>query len=77
MAATRINITIQEELLHDIDTRAEYYGTNRSKLIATVFEMMDNMNAWQVLENSAIDSYDDLTAWNLTKASKECRVTRK
>lgn len=80
MTAKRINITIEEELLQEIDATANAYGMNRSECIAYAFELLEQLNAWNVLENVAMDELSGLyaqpTKRSLTKAARKCEVQR-
>lgn len=80
MTAKRINITIEEEMLEAIDSTANAYGMNRSECIAFLFEVLDEMNAWNVLENVAMENNDrpqfQPTKYQLMKAARTCHVER-
>lgn len=80
MTAKRINVTIDEEVLTDIDATAEAYGMNRSECIAFLFELLGELNAWGVLENIAMEQDDQLykqpSKRDLMKAARMCSVTR-
>lgn len=80
MAAKRINITVDEEMLEGIDATAKSYGMNRSECIAYAFELLEELNAWNVLENVALDASDKPyykpTKYAISKAARKCSVTR-
>lgn len=80
MTAKRINITIDEDVLNDIDATAEAYGMNRSECIAFLFELLGEMNAWNALESIAIEQSEQLykrpTKRDLMKSARMCSVTR-
>lgn len=80
MTAKRINITIEEEVLADLDATANAYGMNRSECIAFLFDLLAELNAWNVLENVATDGSDVLyrmpTKRELMKAARSCHVER-
>lgn len=80
MTAKRINITIEEEVLADLDATASAYGMNRSECIAFLFDLLGELNAWTVLENVATDGNEELyrrpTKRELMKAANACHVER-
>jgi metal-responsive CopG/Arc/MetJ family transcriptional regulator len=80
MTAKRINITIEEEVLADFDATASAYGMNRSECIAFLFDLLGELNAWNVLENVATDGSEEMyrqpTKRDLMKAARKCTVTR-
>lgn len=80
MSAKRINITIDEEVLTDLDATAEAYGMNRSECIAFLFDLLGELNAWNALEAIADEqstrAYSTPTKRDLMKAARMCSVTR-
>ena len=80
MAAKRINITLDEDVLTDLDSTAEEYGMNRSECIAFLFDLLGELNAWNALEAIAMDGFDELyrkpTKRELMKAARMCSVSR-
>lgn len=86
MTAKRINITIEEETLKDMDATAEYYGMNRSQLIAFAFEALSDLGALEKLSEYALQMHEEKygtaelyyrpSAYAMQKAARECTVTR-
>ena len=86
MTAKRINITIEEETLRDLDATAEHYGMKRSECIAFMFEVMNELDAFGKLAEYAMqiheqkygiaNTYSRPSAYAMQKAARECALTR-
>lgn len=80
MTAKRINMTIDEEILIDLDAKAESLNMSRSECIAFMFEILGELNAWNALEAVAMEGaeehYTMPTKRQLVKAARKCSVCR-
>lgn len=78
MTAKRVNITIDEDLLMGIDACAKNYDMNRSEYIAFCIELLEEMNAWNALEEVAYEKYHapyfKPRKYHMEQAAKYCEV---
>lgn len=76
----RINISLDKDVADDIRAMAEVYNMNFSETIAFMFDLLDELNTWNVLIDVASEEYDELyytpSKRELLKAARKCSVTR-
>lgn len=77
---SRVNISIEDEVLQGIDATANAYGMNRSECISFMFDLLDELNAWNAIEAVADEesgaSYHMPTKREMLRAARKCSVTR-
>lgn len=86
MTAKRINITVDEETLQDLDATAKFYGMKRSECIAFMFEVMNELNAFEKLEEYALQIKEEkfgtarlgyrARPYAMKQAARQCRIIR-
>lgn len=76
----RVNITVDEDILHDMDVMANYYSMNRSEYIQLMHKIIQEWDAWTKLENVAIDCFfirgTVPSAYDLERAARRCHVEK-
>lgn len=85
MTAKRINITLQEDILEELDATADEHGMNRSECIAFMVEVMRELNAWDKLQTFGAQEFAErfgrlpeasrVSTSMMLKAARRCRIS--
>lgn len=86
MASNRINITIDDETLMDLDAMSSEYGMKRSECIRFMFDVMNELNAWEKLDTVGKTIFAErygretesrhASTSMMLRAASECSITR-